>query len=218
MEAEMFSKSKLSTLWILLLFIFSTGICMAKAGEGLVEFKLVNQDLSDSQLATLVDSARQINKIPKVYGPKDFAKINQSLQEKIPPHTEIVFEPIRDHYSNKTSEITPYLVNTQANIEGEMLNGASLVTDPNQIGILLSFNPAGTRLLADLTKANIGKCLLIIVNNKVLSAPIIREKMNSGKAQISFGSGDPQNNLKEAQDLVKAIQSRYHLKAKNTGS
>jgi SecD/SecF fusion protein len=50
-----------------------------------------------------------------------------------------------------------------------------------------AFDSIGTRRFADITRANVGKPFAIVLDGKVLSAPVIREPIIGGSGQISGG-------------------------------
>jgi len=56
-------------------------------------------------------------------------------------------------------------------------------TNKPQIGIV--FDSEGAKLFADITKANIGKQLAILLDGQVISAPTIQSEILGGQAQIS---------------------------------
>lgn len=51
--------------------------------------------------------------------------------------------------------------------------------------IMLEMNEPGTQKFATLTANNLKKMLAILVNNEVLMAPVIQEKITEGKVQIT---------------------------------
>jgi hypothetical protein len=63
--------------------------------------------------------------------------------------------------------------------------GAKAITIDDKPAIDVSFTPAGAKTLKDLTTANAGKRLAILVDGKVLTAPIIRDGITGGKAHIT---------------------------------
>lgn len=89
------------------------------------------------------------------------------------------------------------------------------VVTGNEFGhwsISLTFTAKGAQSFRKITADNVGKRLAIIVDGKVLSAPVIREAISGGKAQIT-GSLGP----KEAELLAAAIDSgRYPVPVKVT--
>jgi preprotein translocase subunit SecD len=53
--------------------------------------------------------------------------------------------------------------------------------------VMIAFDEAGTRKFAQMTAANVGKPLAIVLDGKVLSAPVINEPIVGGNAQIAGG-------------------------------
>jgi len=79
----------------------------------------------------------------------------------------------------------PYFIPTPLN--GKYLEKAEvnlLGVTPNPI-ISLQFNGEGAKLFEELTSKNIGKRLAIYVDQTIISAPLVQEKISGGKAQIS---------------------------------
>ncbi|MFA6094852.1 MAG: protein translocase subunit SecD [Candidatus Paceibacterota bacterium] len=66
--------------------------------------------------------------------------------------------------------------------------------------VSLAFNTEGRELFAKITRENVGRTLAIFLDGEVISAPVIREEISQGTAQIS-GSF----NTKEAQMLVRNL-------------
>jgi preprotein translocase subunit SecD len=75
----------------------------------------------------------------------------------------------------------------RAIVTGDQLTKASQSFDPttNQPDVSISFNGEGSRRFAKVTRDNVGKPFAIILDGKVLSAPVIREPILGGSAQIS---------------------------------
>ncbi|MBI4193212.1 MAG: protein translocase subunit SecD [Candidatus Colwellbacteria bacterium] len=76
-----------------------------------------------------------------------------------------------------------------AELSGRHVKGASLeanTNDPlNPAAVGLEFTKDGTKLFEEVTGRNVGKPLTVFLDNKVLTAPIVREKIAGGSAQIS---------------------------------
>jgi preprotein translocase subunit SecD len=87
-------------------------------------------------------------------------------------------------------------------LTGRLLERADLEFNPNtnEPMITLSFNDEGKKLFAELTKANVGKILAIFLDGRPLSAPVIRDSITDGKAQIT-GKFNPAEAKKLVQDL-----------------
>ena len=90
------------------------------------------------------------------------------------------------------------LVKKRALVTGEMLTDASQAFD-SQTGeaiVNFRFNGQGARRFGDATAQNLGKRFAIVLDNRVISAPVIQSAITGGSGQIS-GSFTPEsaNNL-----------------------
>jgi preprotein translocase subunit SecD len=72
-------------------------------------------------------------------------------------------------------------------VTGSELADAEATVDPGtlQPAILLQFDAAGTQKLTRFTQENMGRALAIVLDGRVVSAPLIREPILGGHAQIS---------------------------------
>ena len=90
---------------------------------------------------------------------------------------------------------------------GEQLESAAIGTSgqTNQRVVTFVLKPDGAKLFGDYTAANIGKYFAIVLDGKVISAPVINSAIPGGHVEISSGGigGYP---LKEAQNLVTVLQ------------
>ena len=92
-------------------------------------------------------------------------------------------------------------------LTGKDLSKANLSTNSQngQWVVDLEFNGAGTKKFADLTKQMVGQQMAIFFNGAPQSAPVIREPITGGRAQISGGdSGFAYAEAKEMVDLLNA--------------
>ncbi len=89
-------------------------------------------------------------------------------------------------------------------VDGADLENAQASTDPQSGQWVVNFtlNSVGAREFADTTTANVGKPFAIILDGKVISAPVIREPITGGSGQIS-GSYTPQS----ATDLALLLRA-----------
>lgn len=97
-------------------------------------------------------------------------------------------------------DVDPYFKSTS--LTGKYLERADLGFDQNTSlpVVNLQFNSEGTKIFAELTKNNVNNPLAIYLDEILISAPIVREEISSGKAQIS---GD--FTLSEAKQLVARL-------------
>jgi SecD/SecF fusion protein len=97
-----------------------------------------------------------------------------------------------------------YPVETRAALTGEHLTDARASFDPqtNEPVVSFRFDSVGAREFGEITRANVGKPFAIVLDNKVLSAPVIREPITGGSGQIS-GSFTVQ----DASDLAALLRA-----------
>ncbi|MBA4491974.1 protein translocase subunit SecD [Paracoccus sp. S1E-3] len=83
-----------------------------------------------------------------------------------------------------------YMIENTPVVTGEELTNAQPAFDQNsQPAVNFTFNPSGARKFGAYTAANIGQPFAIILDNEVISAPVIRDAITTGSGQIS-GSMD----------------------------
>lgn len=92
-------------------------------------------------------------------------------------------------------------------LTGNDLNSANLSTNSQngQWVVDLEFNGEGTKKFATLTKNMVGQQMAIFFNGELQSAPVIREPITGGRAQISGGdNGFAYEEAKKMVDLLNA--------------
>lgn len=88
-------------------------------------------------------------------------------------------------------------------LDGSMLTDAKVAFDQtNQPIINFSLNSEGSKIFGDFTGKNVGNHLAIVLDEKVYSAPVIRERIGGGSGQISGGFS-----IEEARDVAIALRS-----------
>jgi len=89
-------------------------------------------------------------------------------------------------------------------LTGRYLQKATLIFDPNtrEPTVSLQFDATGTKLFAEITKANVGKQVAIFLDGSPISTPTVREEIPNGQAIIS-GNFTPT----EAKTLVGRLNS-----------
>ena len=89
-------------------------------------------------------------------------------------------------------------------LDGKYLKHAQLIFEPNtgtpQVSI--QFDDEGSKLFEKITSENVGKVVAIYLDGSIISAPVVREAISGGQAQIS-GDFTPQ----EAKQLVGRLNS-----------
>ncbi|MHB8116206.1 MAG: protein translocase subunit SecD [Acidithiobacillus ferrivorans] len=124
----------------------------------------------------------------------DQANMAAALKGDLPPGTALFYGV----------HGAPYVLYTDTVLTGRYLSNASAGVDNSsgQSIVNVSFNNAGTRIFGDLTSKNVGKRMAILLDNKVVTAPVIREAITGGRAQITGFSG-----LKDASNAAIELRA-----------
>jgi preprotein translocase subunit SecD len=111
-----------------------------------------------------------------------------ALRSGVPSGDEILYQRRVDKETKQERKI-PFVVQRKAYLTGRDLSTARVSIDQNtsEPYVSVEFNTAGAKAFADLTDANVGKRLAIVLDGNVHSAPVIRERIPSGRAQITGG-------------------------------
>ncbi len=108
-------------------------------------------------------------------------------------------------YEVKELNKEPVLLRSNAVLTGEHLVNAEVRFDQsrfNQPIVGLKFDAEGARSFAKITADNVGSRLAILLDGKIKSAPVIKERIPSGEAIISGRFG-----LQEARDLAIVLKA-----------
>ena len=103
-----------------------------------------------------------------------------ALQGRAPSDDEVLFEKQGD-------QKIPILVKRQALVEGADLTDAQASFDQRTSEPIVNFkfNSTGARKFGRATQENVGRPFAIVLDNEVISAPVIREPILGGSGQIS---------------------------------
>lgn len=88
-------------------------------------------------------------------------------------------------------------------LTGRYVKKAQLIFDQiQQPQIFLEFNAEGAALFEKITEQNVGKPLAIFLDNNLISAPVVSEKISGGRAQITG-----QFSISEARQVVERFNA-----------
>jgi preprotein translocase subunit SecD len=104
---------------------------------------------------------------------------DQAQQGRVPPESELL--------QSASKADAPVVVKKQVLVSGGDLTDAQPGFDQRSGEPIVSFkfNTAGSRKFAQATTENVGLPFAIVLDNKVISAPVIREPITGGQGQIS---------------------------------
>jgi preprotein translocase subunit SecD len=105
---------------------------------------------------------------------------DQAQQGRVPPDSELL-------KGSKSEGGAPYVIQRQIMVSGEDLTDAQPGFDPrtSEPIVTFKFNLRGARQFGRVTQENVGRPFAIVLDNEVISAPVIREPILGGSGQIS---------------------------------
>jgi protein-export membrane protein SecD len=100
------------------------------------------------------------------------------VRGEAPPHAEVLYG---------RGDQQPHIVFKRSVLTGRDLVDAQAAFDArtSEPVITFRFNAEGARRFGQVTQENVGKPFAIVLDNEVVSAPIIREPILGGSGQIS---------------------------------
>jgi preprotein translocase subunit SecD len=136
---------------------------------------------------------------------------------QVPDDHQIGYEKVTefDLETQKSKEVgwrTFYLL-SRAEVTGDYITDASVAQDTQSgtgLGsfyVAVTFSPAGADRFEEVTGANVQRRFAIILDDEIDSAPVIRTKIGGGRASITLGSGDPEQQLQQARQLELVLRS-----------
>jgi preprotein translocase subunit SecD len=95
-----------------------------------------------------------------------------------------------------------YVVKELPILDGSMITDARVAFNQNNQPVInFTLNNQGAKIFGDWTGKHVGDFLAIVIDNKVLSAPVIKERIGGGSGQITTSDAN------EAHDLAIALRS-----------
>src|SRR5579862_7234303 len=153
-------------------------------GLGLVEPTIQREGID--RILVQVPGLQDPTRLKEILGKTaklDFRMVDQSMpaeqaaETRAPPDSEVL-----DGEGNQK-----YLIEKRVLVSGADLTDAQPGFDQrtSEPVVNFRFNSTGARKFAEATQANVGKPFAIVLDNKVISAPVIREPILGGAGQIS---------------------------------
>jgi protein-export membrane protein SecD len=148
-----------------------------------------------------VDNPERIKDLIGQTAKMSFHLVNENITE----------EQLMSGHSPSGTEFLPMMnmpwqsvpVYSRTEVSGENLSDSQADFDQNNMPVVTTvFDGVGSRKFAKLTTDHVNERFAIVLDNKVLSAPTIREPIPGGRGQISGGF-----TLQEAKDLAVLLRS-----------
>ncbi|MFC4351191.1 protein translocase subunit SecD [Fodinicurvata halophila] len=111
-------------------------------------------------------------------------------------------EALPSQEAGPDGEPVEYVVRRRVMVSGDNLTDAQATFQEGQPVVSFSFDSVGAQRFADVTSENVGQPFAIVLDGKVISAPVIREPITGGRGVIS---GD--FTTQEVQDLALLLRA-----------
>ncbi len=123
------------------------------------------------------------------------SRVDTMSKEEAKSYNDVI---LSDVYSDEK-----YLVRAIPVLDGSMLTDAKVGFDENNQPVInFTLNGQGAKIFGDFTAISVGKRMAVVLDDKVYSAPNIRERIGGGHVQISG-----RFSMEEARDLAIALRS-----------
>src|SRR6266446_4486385 len=109
--------------------------------------------------------------------------VDEARRGRLPPGDEIL--PAEEGRGSRGAGAAAYVVRKRVMVGGDTLKDAQATFQNNEPVVSFTFDAAGARRFGDATRENVGKPFAIVLDNKVISAPVIREPILGGSGIIS---------------------------------
>ena len=151
---------------------------------GVVDPQITQQ--GDTRIVVQLPGIEDPNRIKELLGKTahmTFRLVDESANPAAggPPPPGDDYLPMQDNPNQKLA------VRKRVDVDGADLTDARAGTNP-QTGewvVNFTFNSTGARRFGDVTRANVNHRFAIVLDEKVISAPVIREAITGGRGQIS---------------------------------
>ncbi len=171
-----------------------------------LEFMMVDEDVPvDTVEKVLLEAERQLD--PANYN--DDRALSDWLVRtgRIPDGDRLLWRYDKD-VEGKEMRVNALVVKDQIVLTGDDINDAHVsMNQYNEPYVSLAFKPRGARIFSEVTGQNVGKRFAIVLDSKMRSAPVIREKIAGGMASIEMGGGGYQEQLADASVLSLVLRT-----------
>jgi len=170
---------------------------VAKQGRDkiLVEIPGIKDQKDEQRIRKLIEKAAHLQMM--AVDEARAARVDTMSKEEAESYGDVILRDVND-------ENIKYLLYSIPILDGSMLVDAKVGYDQTNNQPLINFklNGQGAKIFGDFSGKSVGKRMAVVLDGKVYSAPVIRERIGGGSGQIS-GNFTPQ----EAHDIAIALRS-----------
>ena len=181
-----------------------------------LKFKMLDEDFKgfDALLGKLpagVTTERRGNKRVIALVSEDKQALLNITKGLVPEGRELLFEETQIAGGKKT-RYTAHVLQAATELSGEDVLDANVTYDPNSLdnrpAVSLKFTAIGGKRFAEVTGTNIGVRMAIVLDDIIVSDPVIQSRIAGGVAQITLGSDKGRQEIQEeAQELSLILRS-----------
>lgn len=119
-----------------------------------------------------------------------FHLVNESVSEEqaargiVPAGTSLLPADDASRRVGADRQAIRYPVYTRVSLSGDLLTGANATFQNGQAVVSFTFNSLGARKFGEITSANVGKRFAVVLDKKVITAPVINGPINGGSGII----------------------------------
>ena len=171
-----------------------------------LEFMMVDEDIRPELIEkVLLEAEKQLD----TANYEDDRALSDWLVRtgRIPDGDRLLWKYERD-INGKEMRINALVVKEDVVLTGDDIKDAHVsMNQYNEPYVSMAFKPRGARIFSEVTGQNVGKRFAIVLDAKMRSAPVIREKIAGGMASIEMGGGGYQEQLSDASVLSLVLRT-----------
>jgi preprotein translocase subunit SecD len=132
------------------------------------------------------------------------------LKDKTPEGKQVLLHCVEADSGKKCAKYFTFLVDKVVPLTGDTLTNANAQqnTSDNAVEVAFQFDSQGAKDLEELTSKNVNRRMAVVLDDNVVVAPTIQEKIGGGSGRITLSRrGDVQERLKEAHLLALSLKA-----------
>ncbi len=134
--------------------------------------------------------------------------VDASDPTQVPDDLEVLWSYDTDTMTGERSRSEAHALLLDVRVDGTMVANASVETDQfNTPYVALEFDDVGRAAFCQLTEDYTGRLIAIVLDDVVMSAPMVAEPICGGQARITLGAGNVDYLQEEAQMLASSLRA-----------
>jgi cbb3-type cytochrome oxidase subunit 3 len=136
---------------------------------------------------------------------------SEKIAARMPPDMQLMFGKQESNPSPSSKFLLVYAIRKNADpLSNKHINHVEPTRDEtNKPALSFTFDAAGTIRWERMTERNVGKAIAMVINDKVIFAPTVIQKITGGNSVINMGSNTGPNS--EAAHILSALLTSQEL-------